>query len=189
PVIGIEAPVVTLFCLRRKRQSETRSSPLVPFNSFVKITLYRFIMERKQLIAEVVRYDPRLADLPRANLFLLWFSDIESFRSLQAKKMKFPMLLHMTTRVPNLTIPGIANKECLQRDNTTCVLTGGDQPGLECANVAPYKLKDRVSKRKAKLLSGPNHQDLINTEQVKNLVPLGTQESCYQESCLCAFLM
>lgn len=43
--------------------------------------------ERKQLIAEMVRYDPRLADLPRANLFLLWFSDIESFRSLQVSRL------------------------------------------------------------------------------------------------------
>lgn len=36
--------------------------------------------ERRQLIEELIRQDPRLAELPRTNFFTLWFSDIEVLR-------------------------------------------------------------------------------------------------------------
>ncbi|KAJ5426672.1 hypothetical protein N7465_001742 [Penicillium sp. CMV-2018d] len=99
----------------------------------------------------------------------------------------------------------VAKKKCLERDNAKCILTRRDQPGLQCAHIVPYKLNGssalentwkwletfwgnhRVTKWKAELLGGPNHRGLFNTEQVKNLITLGSQEHNYWDNCVFAF--
>lgn len=95
--------------------------------------------------------------------------------------------------------------QCLERDNARCILTKRDQPGLQCAHIVPFKLngfsardktlrwlqtfwgRDLADKWIAELLRGSNQPDLLNTEQVKNLITLGSQEHNYWDNCMFAF--
>ncbi|KXG53454.1 uncharacterized protein PGRI_005040 [Penicillium griseofulvum] len=74
-----------------------------------------------------------------------------------------------------------------------------------CAHIVPHKLNGssalehswgwlesfwgnyRVTKWKAELLDGLNHRGLFNTEQVKYLITLGSQEHNYWDNCIFTF--
>ncbi|KAJ5958311.1 uncharacterized protein N7479_005461 [Penicillium vulpinum] len=99
----------------------------------------------------------------------------------------------------------VIKKKCLERDDARCILTKRDQPGLHCAHIVPFKLngfsashsswswlrvfwgREVADKWMAELLNGSNQPNLFNTEQVKNLITLGSQEHNYWDNGIFAF--
>ncbi|CAI7611692.1 unnamed protein product [Penicillium palitans] len=245
--------------------------------------------ERKELIAEIIRQDPNLSSLPRAQFFALWFSDIRTLRNfakvLEKDDPHFTWRAGILSDINTNDVPGIGGKQvnkssskgkasstsrlpqaipsptsrsrsmspekaqptlrdrstnlprasrgayptsspmevpssvqpdrqkrddtmkkkCLERDNDRCILTQRDQPGLQCAHIIPFKLngfsahdntwrwlqtfwgQDLANKWIAELLCGSDQPNRLNTEQVKNLITLGSQEHNYWDNGLFAF--
>ncbi|KAJ5507197.1 hypothetical protein N7527_009340 [Penicillium freii] len=178
--------------------------------------------ERKELIAEIIRQDPSLNTLPRAQFFALWFSDIRTLRNfakfLEKDDPHFSWRSGILGDIHANDVPGIVaggkqvnkssdtmKKKCLERDNDRCILTKRDQPGLQCAHIVPFKLngfsardntwrwlqlfwgQDLADKWIAELLCGSDQPNRLNTEQVKNLITLGSQEHNYWDNGMFAF--
>lgn len=78
--------------------------------------------QRKELIAEIIRQDPSLDTLPRANFFGLWFSDIRTLRNfaevLQKDNPHFTWRSEALGRIDVNDVPGLG-KCMVYRASTT----------------------------------------------------------------------
>ncbi|KAJ5926406.1 hypothetical protein N7516_008179 [Penicillium verrucosum] len=122
----------------------------------------------------------------------------------RASRGNYPISSHM--EAPSSVQPDrqkrddTMKKKCLERDNDRCILTKRDQPRLQCAHIVPFKLngfsardntwrwlqlfwgQDLADKWIAELLCGSDQPNRLNTEQVKNLITLGSQEHNYWDN-------